>query len=459
MIFKKENATLFLFGVLSIDILIVIMFMWNGEIPYQTDLILVGFIGSLATISALIFTIPLLFRNSREGTIYSRSDENLVICYLCMFILGIFLSLLTLFIENDTGFFEVLTGGSFEPEPFFFRLSVAIFLICLVWLIPYLFIFLRRDTIKVMVYLRNSILDNLNHIQRNGGKKLEETIKKEINRLERIILQVLSSHNYIALDYGISSLVDITGKIIGKPERSSRFIKLMEKAIRQSSINDKVGNSLLKEVMRSLRDVSIACIECRSDEYSRRIGKYMKEVVLDGLRTRRNFEYPNLVLNIEKLGVEAARSNLEETTDEILNSLGQIGDQSISLELQRSPILAVLKGLQDIGVICTKEKMIYQCATARTRMLGIARRGDRSVREEALRRFWVVTAYMYRNVPEIKEANYVLEATLGREFGPMLSEQLDKALDTLHRESDWTGKQVLKDFKNSKEFSYIFENK
>jgi hypothetical protein len=46
---------------------------------------------------------------------------------------------------------------------------------------------------------------------------------------------------------------------------------------------------------------------------------------MDGLRTNRYSEYPNLVLNIERLGIEAARNNVEETADEIINSLSQIG--------------------------------------------------------------------------------------------------------------------------------------
>ncbi|MBU7013738.1 MAG: hypothetical protein HXS52_02320 [Theionarchaea archaeon] len=455
MVVKRWNATIFFFIVLTIGLVIVTMFKWDGRIPYQTDLILIGFIGSLATISALIFTIPLFFRSSREGTIYPGTDENLVICYLLMFILGIFSSLLTLFIEKNTGVFVGFLGRDFELGLFFFKLSVVIFLICLVWLVPYLFIFLRRDSLKVIAHLRNSILDKVSHVSQRDARRTEEAIKKEINRLERVILQVLSSHNYIALDYGISSLMDITGTIIGKPRKRSRFMRILEKALRESPANNTVGNTLLKEIMRSFRDVSIACIECRSDEYSRRIGKYMKEVIMDGLRTRQNLEYPNLVLNIERLGAQAARNNLEETTDEILNSLGQIGDQSITVDLLRSPIKAVLKGLQEIAIVCTEEKMVCQCATARTRILGIARRGGAPIQEEALRRFWVVTAFMYRNIPEITEASYGLETMLGREFGSLFFEQLNESLEMLHRESEWVRKRIVRVFMNSAEFSTI----
>jgi hypothetical protein len=456
VVIKKENVTIFLFGVLTIEIFIVVMFMWTGKVPERADSILIVFIGTLATISALIFTIPLFFRSSREGTIYPGNDEKLVICYLCVFILGIFFSLLALIVEKNIEFSIALTGTAVNSKLFFFKLSLVIFLICLVWLIPYLFIFLRRDTIKAMAYFRNSIIDKLSHIPSNGGGKSKETIKREINCLERVILQVLSSHNYMALDYGISSLMEITYKIIGKQEKDNRFIRILDRALRESPVNSEVGNFLLKEIMKSFRDVSVACIECRSDEYSRRIGKYMKKVIIDGLRTEKNLRYPNLVLYIERLGVEAAGSNLEETTDEIINSLGQIGYQSIAADLQCSPILAVLRGLQNIGVVCTEKKMVHQCATTRTRIIEIARLGEKSMQEEALRRFWVVTAFMYRNIPEITEANFRLEMTLRREFGGKFLEQLDRALGMLHKEGEWIRKRVVGEFKCSTEFSKIF---
>jgi hypothetical protein len=35
----------------------------------------------------------------------------------------------------------------------------------------------------------------------------------------------------------------------------------------------------------------------------------------------------------------------------------------------------ILKGLQNIDIACVEEKMAHQCATARTRIFGIARLG------------------------------------------------------------------------------------
>ena len=379
------------------------------ELPEKTDDILIVFVKVLATISALIFTIPLFFKKSRENITHDKSDEKWVIIYLCVFVLGIFVSLSALFVESD------------GIKLIFFKLSLVLFLGCLIWLIPYLFLFLKADVLKVIRAIKKSIIDDLDFISSN--KEYDEgNLRKKIDNLERIALQVLNNRDYLALNYSITCLRDINHEIM-----------------RRIEITAKIGN-LLKEIMRAFRDLSVACIECKSDEYSRQIGKHMKELIMNGLREGKNFEYPNLILNIEKLGTEAAKKHLEETTDEILNSLGQIGDLSMKTrDLQRPPILAVLKSLQSISIVCTEEKMVHQCATARTRLLGIARLGKQEGREnifhEALRRFWVVTAYMYTNIPEIEEANYEFEGKLKKEFGGIFEQTIDEAIEMLHIES------------------------
>lgn len=420
---SRETSIFLLFSAITVFIDTVVVIKLE-ELPADPDSLSLNFVVVLATISALIFTIPLFFRSSGEGTIDPKRDDKHVAVYLCAFILGIFVSLFAIFLKDS------------QMKFLFFKLSIIFFLDCLIWLIPYLLVFLRRDTIKVMKGVRNSILDELKHIPSGGKKDRKEILKEKMNDLTRITLQALSNHNYIALDYGISCLMDVNCEIM-----------------RKTRMTTEIGNILIKEMMRSFRDLSVACIECKSDEYSRRIGKHMKEIIMDGLRNGKNFEYPNLVLNIEKLGIGAARKHLEETTDEILNSLGKIGDQGIKKrDLQRSPILAVLKSLQDIGIICTEEKMVHQCATARTRLIGAARLGDNLVRDEALRRFWVITAFMYTNIPEMKETSYELETRLKEEFGRIFTQQIDETIEMLHKESDWIKKQVVREFKNTSEF-------
>lgn len=385
------------------------------------------FITALITISSLIFTIPLFLKSSREEVIYPKSDEKYLIGYLFIFLLGIFASLFTL-----VGIFD-LTGSVF-------KFILVIFLICLILLIPYFFIFLGRNTLKLMGKVKNLIIHELNPIPFISREiRVEDTIEK-INDLSRFTLQTLGDHNYIALNNGIDD-----------------FMVISKMITQGTKIEPYKGNILIKEIMRTLRNLSIACIECKSDEYSRKTGKHMCKIITDGLKNQKEFEYLNLVLNVKKLGIEAAKKCLEETTDEILNNLGQIGDQSIKeRDILLFPTSAVLKSLQNIGIVCTKEKMIHQCATARTRLLATARLGKQLEQEDvlhkALRRFWVVTAYLYIKMPEMEEAKYKLETLLKKEFGSVFIQTIDEAIEMLHTEGEWAQKRIVKKFKNTSKF-------
>ncbi|MBU7027830.1 MAG: hypothetical protein HXS48_12915 [Theionarchaea archaeon] len=411
-------------------------------ISVQIGSLLNKFIIVLATVSALIF--PLFFRSSREGIDYARSDEKYVVGYLCMFILGILVSLFTLV-------------GIIELTDLVFKLSLILFLDCLILLPPFIFIFIRVNILRVMERVRNSILDELDPIPFIRRRVKLEGAKEKINDLKRIILQALSDHNYIALDYGIKRFMEISYEITRKTQTSNGFIKKIIRVFRRTEISTENGNLLVREIMRNFRDLGIACVKDNSDEYARQIGKNMRTIIMNGLDNQKNFEYPNFIPHFEKLGIEAARKHLEEATDEILHSLGQIGDRSIkTMDLQRPPIFAVLKSLQNVGIVCAKEKMAHQCATARTRILGIARLGKQGEQEnifhEALKRFWVVTAYMYTNIPEIEEANYKMEKTLKEEFGNIFVQTIDEAIEMLHIESEWEQERIVKEFKSTFEF-------
>ena len=399
------------------------------KLPTQEmESLLNNFIIVLATVSALIF--PAFFRSSREGIDYARSDEKYIVGYLCMFVLGILISLSALV--------DII-----KLTDLVFKSGLILFLDCLILLPSFIFIFIRVDVLKVMERVKNSILDELNPIPFIGRRvRLESTLEK-INDLRRIVFQVLSDHNHIALDYGIKFFKEIGNEIIGSFPRTK--------------ISTRIGNLLIREIMRDFRDVGIACVESKFDIYARQIGKYMKKIIMDGLRNQKDFEYPNFILCFEKFGIEAAKRHLEETTDEILNSLGQIGDQGMKTrDLQRPPVFAVLKSLQNIGIVCTEEKMVHQCATARARQLGIARFGKQLEQEnifhEALKRFWVVTAYMYTNIPEMEETNYELESKLKKEFGSIFIQTIGEAIEMLHNECEWIQKRTVKEFKNTSKF-------
>ena len=461
---SKENLTIFFFFFLTIGLGIAV-YTWVNEIE-DGEHMLMDFVVVLATISALIFTIPLFFKNPQQKTIYPKSNEKYVIIYLCMFLSGIFVSLFTLlginnFLNNDK-----------QIDLFFFKLSLILFLGCLVWLIPYLFIFIRRDTVKLMEKIKNSILDDLHPIPFIGRIQLEST-KEKINDLGRITLQALNDHNYGALENGVTDLRNIGCEIIRRTESGNvllkRILKILRrsgsgnvllkrilKILRRNEVNTAIGINLLKEIMRCFRDLGFACVECKSDEYSRRIGKQMSRIIVEGLSSQKGFEYGNFISMLEEVGIEATKKHLDKATDQILNSLGKIADLSIERSnLQCNLVRPVLKSLQEIGIVCAEEKMVHQCATARTRILGIARLGKQKEREdifhEALKRFWVVTVYMRTNIPE-KKASYKLEKELKEEFGSIFTCAIDESIKMLHQEGEWIRERVITEFRDTSTF-------
>jgi hypothetical protein len=421
---KNRNSMIcLLFAIVLIYIDVQVMCRELNIILQNMEFLLSIFATILATISALIF--PIFFTNARE-IIYSRRDECYVASYLCIFILGIFISI-----------FAVV--GLLNLDDLVFKVCLILFLDCLTLLPLYLFAIIKNDAEKVIRRTTSSIFDQLDPILNIGGQSKVEEISEGISALGKLALKALRSHNYGALEIGVRCIAETDIEIFRKKRMSAETRDL-----------------LVRETIRVLKELGIACVESKRDEYARQVGKYIMLTIVTGLREKENLSYPSLVLDMQKFGIAAAKGNLMETTDEILNSLGRIGDQSITMSLQCSPVFAVLKSLQNIGMVCAEEKMIHQCATTRTRIIGIARQGEKPIQEEALRRFWVVTAFMYKDIPEITEANFRLENTLRGEFGDAFSEQLDRALGMLHKEGEWIRKRVVREFKNSTEFSKIF---
>lgn len=430
---SNRETLILLVYFLSIICLSVFLFIKLEETPPNAYYFPGIFVTVLPTISALIF--PSFFRNSQEGIDYARSDEKYVAGYLCMFILGITLALI----------------GVINLTVFMFKISLIIFLDCLLFLPLYIFLFIRVDELRVMKRVKNSIFDELNYIPLIGKRINEEIIKERINDLARITLRALNNHNYVLLDFGIDYFKEINYEIMKRTDHKN--IGIIERTLWSTKLDIKTVNLLTKEIMKIFCQLGILCIERKLDERSRKIGKHMSKVITYGIKNQKNIEYPNLVLCLEKLALAATRNHLEETTDEILNSLGQIGDQSIqNNNLQRSPILAVLKSLQNIGIACTEEKMTHQCATAKARLLGIAQIWDEPIRSEALKRLWVVISHIYTNIEEAEESNFEFENMLKKRFGNEFMTKIDDAIQMLHKEGEWIQKRTLKEFKNKSGF-------
>jgi hypothetical protein len=281
----------------------------------------------------------------------------------------------------------------------------------------------------VIKSVRNSIVDELCTIHYFGKSRSSKGLNEKINLLGRIAIQALRNHNYILLDCTLENMRDVAQQVINKEE-----------------IHTKNCNSAIKEIMRNFRDFGIVSINYQAEEYSKRVGKDMSKIIIDGMKNERKFEYGHLIHYLEKCGIEAARTHAEETSEEIISNLGLIGDFLVKNDEEISPINGVLKGLQNIGISCSEEKMIHRCNTARMRLIGIARESKTDLQSEAQMRFWVITAYLYTKIPEMKEADKSLENKLIVEMGKKFFLNLEKSIEMLKKEKEWIHLSIVKNF-------------
>jgi len=393
-----------------------------NENIHVLDSVLDVLIAILATFSFIIFTIPFFFKDSEIEKIYPKSDQKFAVLYFMLFIITIFFCLLACF-EGDT------------HRRGFLIISFLLFIDCLILLFPYIFIFLHRDMEGVIKNVRNSIVDELCTIHHFGKSKSFTSLNEKINLLGRIAIQALRNYNYILLDYTLENMRDVAQQVINKEE-----------------IHTKNCNSAIKEIMRNFRDFGIISVKYQVEEYSKRVGKDMSKIIIDGMKNERRFEYGHLIQYLEKFGIDATRNHAEETSEEIISNLGLIGDFLVKNNEEISPINGVLKGLQNIGISCSGEKMIHRCNTARMRLIGIARATKGSVKSEAQMRFWVVTAFLYTNIPEMKEADKSLEYKLITELGEDFYSDLEKSEEMLRKEKEWIHLSVVKKFRKNNPF-------
>jgi hypothetical protein len=421
--------------ILILLIIIIDLFLIDSEIniiPEKMESLLEIFIIVPATILALLF--PIFFRDQKEGVIYPRSDTRYVIIYIYLYIIGISLSLFTLI-------------GLFNLTNIIFKINLLFFLNNLLFIPPYLFVVIKRDVVEVIEKIKNSILRDLNPSILMKNQKID-CISFKINELQRIILQALDDHNYSAVEEGINALKNIYIKINKKNKIQFSLWKKIYKFLFRYNFSEHAKVSYSNKILKVLLELGIKCIEKRHVDFSKKIVNIYREISVSKNFIIKDFHF---ILYLRILGMKAIKNINEEPTDTIINTLAQIGDQyTINRSYLSIPI--ILKVLQDIAIACSEKKMIHQCQIARTRIIQIARQGNEEIKKEALRRFWVITAYLYVYNNEMEETQYFLETQYRNEFRNEFISAANKAIELLHNEGEWTQKRIVKNFITTSQF-------
>lgn len=208
--------------------------------------------------------------------------------------------------------------------------------------------------------------------------------------MRRITSFSLSKHHYITFEYGLEKLSNIA-------------IKIMD----SKKLDADTMNILLKEIVINLRYLGIECTNTKSDESMTKICEYVKELILRGMRSGKHnhIEYQILVIQLEKIGISATENTFISVIDEVLDSLGKIGELSLTKEkLIHPPIGTVLFGLQNIGIECAKKRLGSSCLNALNRIESISDLslglGNEDVLKSALKEHWILSAFIHKYISE-----------------------------------------------------------
>jgi hypothetical protein len=402
-----------------------------------TKALLQIFLPTLATISTLVFAIPLLFRSVKIGKPITLSTEIIVLIYLMVLISAIVVTLFVLI-------------GILPPEQRFYKASVLLFLDSVILLILYSIVFLPKNMIDVIQSIGNPIMRKINppiyeviyqivnsvlrkvvftiwksksnaewEIQRL--RRIEEKIEIEIDILRQVLFQVLRDHSFSVFYEGIKTFEEIGKEIMRNPRFEDYYV-----------------NKILKEILESLYQLGVECITWGSNEGLRRIVKCMDSLIFYGLSNGRNeLEYLSFVTSLIKLGKKIGFQDFDVVSDEIVECLGRTG-VSRQEDFKYPCVMECLSGLGEIGIELAENRKENLSLMVLHRVWDIGyqekQKGGKTI-EHALKQIWILCAAVNKYIPEAREYICILQQKASKEFGPIFSKMLGQTISDLEQES------------------------
>ncbi len=429
----------------------------------------------LAAITALIFAIPW----PRDDRDYPISKRKIVLCYLIWMILNILFLLYLLVKSESLSLWE-------------FNLGVLLFMVSLIVLIPYVMMFSHSNRYSIlMLWYRFASFPFVFAVKKITEKVVEKT-KRSINSIRQLIIQAIKEYDRKVFSEGLEKLMLLGSLILeskesGKLERIGNFF-LKITGIRRfsnsgiSSSKSNIGNNgekaklkddLIKVVLHNHLYIATECVRLRWGENMNRIVSNTVDLIKQsmGLKDKivsKAIDYPIFVNEVKSLGILSIESNLISPTMGIIDSLGQISEYSLNLrrtrEFDNPPDIKVLESLQAIGIECSTRKYESSCHEVLVRIESIADMAYRSIArekeagkeegdikeiiilEEALKAHWIISAYIFKYIPEAKEWLKPSVKKMEEEFGKRYAEAYRLALEEMGYTSS-IGKKVLLDYK------------
>lgn len=398
----------------------------------QRDILLV-FLPTLATILIPVFLI------SSSVTIkeYPSFKKKGISLYIILMVFIIIFQLLS--IVNTIPLVEKV-----------FKICVILFVFSLLLLIPYVLLFIHSNVSAVLTRLFFfSVRPFIKSNKRVNAKIIEETNRK-ITYMGHLIMHATHEHDYNTFSIGLERL-NALGKII----------------LESPGFNEKTLNNIYKNIITNYQYISCECWKINLESYMRQAAINISDLIKFGLTSKNKItskiDYPILIIELEKIGIMSVENNMHYASREIITYLGQIGETSLKRNLDVPPEIQVLSSLQEIGIMCAAKKLENLCIETLIRIEGLGRESavliepdaDSKRKEEiekifkkALSSHWIVSAYMFRHIPESGEWLKKSRDELEREFGDNFRNAYHHALNEMELISS-VGVKVLLDYKKA----------
>jgi hypothetical protein len=277
-----------------------------------------------------------------------------------------------------------------------------------------------------------------------------EKINENISAMGRLTLHALHDQDEKSFNTGLVRMSAL-GKLI----------------LESSKINPKFLNGLFKNLITNYSHIASACINAKLENYLRETFSSITGLIKDGISSKNppaaKVNYPIAVYELKKLGLKCIESDMHPVGSEIIDALAQIGELSLRQPLDHPPALDVLTAFQEIGAEFAKKSIENFCLEILIKIeffareisndmdsfAGSGRTGEASkVLKNVLKSHWIVSAYLFKTIPEAGEWLRKAVNRMGEEFKGDYLEAYDLALKAMDL-SSYVGKKILLDYYES----------
>jgi hypothetical protein len=451
-------------------------------------------LGNEQVLGLILFLLPgvLVFITVRlvviPETVSVKEDPGLkrivMLVYLSSLVLIVLLPLLPL-----DGIMSLLTRV---------KIALVLFIVCLNLLVLYAR-FLYSSIDDSLTRLFNLSAVPFIRDRRVIGRRLYEKTNRKIFSLGRLIIHALHENDEMAFSLGLAKL-ETLGRIMlasskldpillndflkniainyryivaeSLERKSENYLKqalakidALGKILVELSESDiKLLNDSFKNMIMISRDIDLECIKAGLENRLMLTFSNTAGLIKHGLRCQAEsaakINYPPLITETGKVGITALQQNMSAVGGEIINNLARIGELSLSRQLDHPPVLEVLTALQEIGSSCAEREWENLCLETliRIQLLAVeALNGAEFITDSALRienekiyhsalaSHWIVSAFLFKKIPESGEWLRDSRGRMEEIFGDSYFQAYDQALRKLDMTS-YVGKKVLLDY-------------